>query len=93
MSLVTIPSGHTRSPAQGIGNPMITSIGSDHTTEMQGPRRYEARTTKPPGRGALLTTGVYRMWVEVLDFADSTGVVSNFRTLNLNSTTGQVYGT
>lgn len=76
--------------AQGIGNPVITSIGSDHTNEMQG-RGYMKLGPQNRLAVALSTPGVSNV-VEVFDFADSTGVVSNFRTLNLNNTTGQVYG-
>lgn len=81
-----------RVDAQGIGNPVISAIGSDHTT-----------TTLAHGQGymeigaqnriavALSTPGVSNV-VEIFDFIDSTGVVSNFRVADLNTATGQVYG-
>ncbi len=40
---------------------------------------------------ALSNPGVSNV-VELFDFVDSTGVISNFRTADLNSPTGQVYG-
>ncbi|HEY3403609.1 MAG TPA: PKD domain-containing protein [Ohtaekwangia sp.] len=72
----------------GIGNPVISSVGSDHSNtsaasgegymEVDGNRLAVALST-PTGN-----------FVEVFDF--NNGVVSNLRSLNLNTTSGQVYG-
>ncbi len=77
---------------QGIGNPIISAIGSDHSTAIaeqgQGYMELGARNILAV---ALSTPGTSNV-VELFDFVDSTGMVTNFRTANLNSTTGQVYG-
>jgi gliding motility-associated-like protein len=77
---------------QGIGTPVITAIGSDHllSEEVQG-RGYMELGAQNRLAVALSTPGVSNV-VEVFDFVDSTGMVTNFRTANLNSATGQVYG-
>ncbi|HYG18434.1 MAG TPA: PKD domain-containing protein, partial [Ohtaekwangia sp.] len=81
-----------RISAQGIDNPVISSIGSDHSSasDVSG-RGYMKLGPLNRLAVALSTPGVSNV-VEVFDFVDSTGVVTNFRSLNLNSTTGQVYG-
>lgn len=75
----------------GIGNPVISSIGSDHniTSEKNGQGYMKLGST---GRlaVALSTPGVSNV-VEIFDF-DTTGVVSNFRTADLGSPSGEVYG-
>jgi large repetitive protein len=77
---------------QGISNPVISSIGSDHLFSVE---EHGEGYMKLGGRNmlavALSTPGVSNV-VELFDFVDSTGMVTNFRTANLNSTTGQVYG-
>lgn len=77
---------------QGIGSPVITAIGSDHllAEEVQG-RGYMELGAQSRLAVALSTPGVSNV-VEVFDFIDSTGMVTNFRTANLNSAAGQVYG-
>lgn len=77
---------------QGIGNPVISAIGSDHlfSEEVHG-RGYMEIGAQNRLAVALSTPGVSNV-VEVFDFVDSTGVVTNFRTANLNSASGQVYG-
>lgn len=76
--------------AQGIGSPVISSIGSDHNLTLQangeGYMKLGAHLAV-----ALSTPGVANV-VELFDFDNATGVVSNFRTANLNTTSGQVYG-
>lgn len=80
--------------AQGISNPVISSIGSDHQL-----------TIKENGEGYMKLGPFNRLAValstpnatpsnivEVFDFVDSTGVVTNLRTLNTRQNTGQVYG-
>ncbi|AYB32137.1 PKD domain-containing protein [Chryseolinea soli] len=77
---------------QGIGNPVISSIGSDHNyaTAANG-QGYMKLGAKNRLAVALSTPGVSNV-VEVFDFADSSGTVSNFRTADLKNANGQVYG-
>lgn len=79
--------------ATGIGNPVISSLGSDHslTEELNGQGYMELT-------GSLLavafSTSTTNNDLEIFDFTDSTGVVTNFRSIDLNtaSAPGQVYG-
>ena len=76
----------------GISNPVISSIGSVHN---YSPPENGQGYMKLSGNGQLavaLSTPNVSNVVEIFDFADSTGVVSNFRTADLNQPTGQVYG-
>lgn len=76
--------------ATGIGSPVISSIGSDHSTanavEGQGYMKFG-----PDGKLAVAYSTGTNNFVELFDFVDSTGVVTNFRSIDLNAT-GQVYG-
>jgi gliding motility-associated-like protein len=78
--------------SQGISNPVISSIGSDHsfTSAVQG-QGYMKLGTGNRLAVALSTPGVSNV-VELFDFIDSTGMVTNFRKVDLKSATGQVYG-
>lgn len=79
----------------GIGNPIISSLGSDHmvTEELQGQGYMELN-------GNLLavafSTSNTNNFIEVFDFVDTTGIVSNFRRVDLLTNSpddpGQVYG-
>jgi gliding motility-associated-like protein len=81
-----------RVSAQGISAPVISSVGSDHQlTVQQNGEGYMKLGAQNRLAVALSTPGVSNM-VEVFDFADSTGVVSNLRTADLTTTSGQVYG-
>lgn len=81
-----------RITADGISNPVVSSIGSDHVvTSPENGQGYMKLGAQNRLVVALSTPGVSNV-VEVFDFIDSTGVVTNFRTADLNSTTGQVYG-
>ena len=75
----------------GIGNPVISSLGSDHllTEELNGQGYMELTGDL---LAVALSTSPTSNFIEVFDFTDSTGVVTNFRSLNLNTTQGQVYG-
>ncbi len=76
----------------GIGNPVISSIGSDHAvTSAENGQGYMKLGPQNRLVVALSTPGTSNV-VEVFDFADSSGQVSNFRTANLNNPAGQVYG-
>lgn len=77
---------------QGVGNPVITSIGSDHgLIPIEAAQGYMKLGAGNRLAVALSNPGVSNK-VEIFDFIDSSGVVTNFRSVDLNSTTGQVYG-
>ncbi|HYG03837.1 MAG TPA: PKD domain-containing protein, partial [Chryseosolibacter sp.] len=78
--------------AQGIGNPVISSIGSDHSLAIaEHARGYMELGANGVLAVALSTPGVSNV-VEIFDFIDSTGTVTNFRTIDLQQADGQVYG-
>jgi gliding motility-associated-like protein len=78
--------------AQGISNPIISSIGSDHSvTSAENGQGYMKLGPQNRLAVALSTPGTANV-VEIFDFVDSTGQVINYRVANLNSATGQVYG-
>ncbi len=78
--------------ANGISNPVITSIGSDHSlnNEISG-RGYMKLGPNNILTVALSTPGVSNV-LELFDFDNATGELSNFRSIDLNSASGQVYG-
>lgn len=75
----------------GIGNPVISSLGSDHllTEELNGQGYMELTGNL---LAVALSTSPANNALEIFDFVDTTGVVTNFRRLDLNTTSGQVYG-
>jgi hypothetical protein len=76
----------------GISNPVISAIGSDHAvTSAENGQGYMKLGGNNILAVALSTPGTSNV-IELFDFADSTGVVSNFRPANLNNPAGQVYG-
>lgn len=78
--------------ALGIGSPVISSIGSDHTvTNQQNGEGYMKLGAQNRLAVSLSTPGVSNV-VEIFDFDNGTGIVSNFRSANLNNPVGQVYG-
>lgn len=81
-----------RITSTGISNPVISDIGSDHaiTTEQNG-EGYMKLGAQNRLAVALSTPGVSNV-VEIFDFVDSTGAVTNFRTADLGNPAGQVYG-
>jgi len=81
-----------RITVDGISNPVVSSVGSDHmVTSPENGQGYMKLGAQNRLVVALSTPGVSNV-VEIFDFIDSTGVVTNFRTVDLGSTTGQVYG-
>lgn len=81
-----------RITAQGIANPVISSVGSDHITSVaENGQGYMKLSTQNRIAVALSTPGTANV-VEIFDFVDSSGVVTNVRTADLQSPTGQVYG-
>ncbi len=78
--------------AAGIGNPVITAIGSDHLTSplensegymKLGPNNVVAVALSTPGTSNLL---------ELFTLVDSSGVLTNYRKIDLKEPNGQVYG-
>jgi large repetitive protein len=76
----------------GLGSPIISSVGSVHSQAIQeNGQGYMKLSGQSILAVALSTPGVSNV-VEYFDFIDSTGVVTNFRTADLQQTGGQVYG-
>lgn len=78
--------------AAGIGQPVITAIGSDHPTSplengegymKLGPNNVLAVALSTPGSSNLL---------ELFTLVDSSGVLTNYRRIDLQEPSGQVYG-
>jgi hypothetical protein len=78
--------------AEGISNPVISSIGSAHSfsTEANG-QGYMELGGNSMLAVALSTPGVSNV-VEIFDFVDSSGTVVNYRRADLQTPAGQVYG-
>ena len=76
----------------GIGNPVITDIGSDHMVTDE----YNGRGYMKLGGQNMLVVALPSFNVsnvlEFFDFDNTTGLLSNFRSVNLNATAQQVYG-
>jgi large repetitive protein len=76
----------------GIGSPVISAIGSDHSTSIdENGQGYMELGAQNRLAVALSNPGTSNA-VEIFDFVDSSGVVTNFRRAELTNTTGQVYG-
>lgn len=78
--------------ANGIGDPVISSIGSNHTFKVVengqgymklGPGNRLAVPISNPGTSNR---------IELFTLNDTTGLISDLRTINLNQPAGQVYG-
>jgi large repetitive protein len=77
---------------QGIGAPVISSVGSDHSVAVR--EHAEGYMKLSPNNilaVALATPGTSNI-VELFDFDNATGVVSNPRQVDLGTPNGQVYG-
>jgi PKD repeat protein len=76
----------------GINSPVITSIGSDHViTDAYNGQGYMRLGGQNQLVVALPSFNVSN-FLEIFDFDNATGVVSNFRSVDLNATAQQVYG-
>jgi large repetitive protein len=76
----------------GIGDPVYSAIGSNHSFEYpQNGEGYMKLGAKDNLAVALSTPGVSNL-IEVFHFADSTGLLSNYRKIDLDTAAGQVYG-
>lgn len=78
--------------AQGIGDPVISDVGSVHSSQVQqngegymklGPRNQLAVALSTPGASNV---------VELFHLNDTTGVINNYRKIDLKEPNGQVYG-
>lgn len=78
-----------RVTSNGIENPVITSIGSDHSSLING-EGYMVFGSKSRIAVALASGG--SNVVEMFDFNTNTGVLTNFQSTDLNNSSGQVYG-
>ncbi len=76
----------------GIGAPVITAIGADHpTTPLENNEGYMKLGPNNLVAVTLSTPGVSNV-VELFTLVDSSGVLTNYRRIDLNEPTGQVYG-
>ncbi|HTF21522.1 MAG TPA: PKD domain-containing protein [Chryseolinea sp.] len=76
----------------GIGNPVISAIGSDHAiTSAENGQGYMKLGPQNRLAVALSTPGTSNV-IEIFDFNNTTGAVTNFRTANLNNPNGLLYG-
>jgi large repetitive protein len=75
----------------GIGNPVISGIGSDHSfATAENGQGYMKLSSGNILAVALPTPPTQS--IELFDFVDSSGVVTNFRTAELADSPGRVYG-
>ncbi len=77
--------------ANGLGAPVISDIGSDHSiSSIQNAQGY-MRLGAQNRLAVALSDGSSNV-IELFDFIDSTGAVTNFRKIDLNEPAGQIYG-
>lgn len=75
----------------GIGNPVVSAVGSDHSiTSAASAQGY--MKLGPNNRLAVALSQGGANVVELFDFDNTTGKITNFRTADLNSPSGNVYG-
>ncbi len=74
----------------GIGNPVISSIGSDHNLATQENGQGYMRLG-PQSQLVVALPGASNT-IELFDFDNSTGMVENFRSIVLSDGNGDVYG-
>lgn len=76
----------------GLGQPVITSIGSDHV--FKNPTLAEGYMKIGNGNNVAVPLSIpgTSNLIEVFHFSDSTGSLSNYRQINLNEPNGQAYG-
>ncbi len=79
--------------ATGIGNPVITNIGSDHSFSITGSegQGYMELGNQNILAVALSNPGTSNV-VELFDFDSATGILTNYRVADTNIATGQIYG-
>lgn len=78
--------------ASGIGDPVFSSIGSDHTFKSpQAGEGYMKLGARNNLAVALSNPGVSNL-MELFTLVDSSGRITNYRKIDLKQPTGQVYG-
>ncbi len=78
--------------ASGIGNPVITAIGSDHNTSpLQNSEGYMKLGPNNTLAVALANPGTSNL-LELFTLVDSSGVLINYRKIDLKEPNGEVYG-
>jgi hypothetical protein len=75
----------------GIGDPVFSSVGSDHVFSAAEPGRGYMKLGPQNRIAVALSDAAAGNLVEVFDFVDTTGVVTNLRTLPVQDA-GQMYG-
>jgi large repetitive protein len=75
----------------GLGAPVITDIGSDHSTTTANSAQGYMKLG-PQNRLAVALNDGSSNTIELFDFVDSTGTLTNFRKIDLNDPAGQIYG-
>jgi hypothetical protein len=77
--------------ANGIGAPVISDIGADHSiTSSQTAQGYMVLGAQD--RLAVALSDGTSNAIELFDFVDSTGAVTNYRRVDINEPGGQIYG-
>lgn len=77
--------------ATGISSPVISGIGSDHSfVNPESGTGY--MVLGPENRLAVALPTPSANTIELFDFVDSTGTVTNFRSIDLSEPSGDVYG-
>lgn len=77
--------------ATGLSNPVVSCAGTDHSLALPESGHGYMKFVGQNLLGVALNTGSANL-VELFDFDPATGIVSNPRTVDLNTTAGQVYG-
>ena len=79
---------------QGIGNPVLTSIGSSHDANVEISNRGYMKLSPDGSRVAVAFSSGGMNYVEIFDFDGQTGTLSNFLQIQLpdNNPPYQVYG-
>ncbi|HEY8934772.1 MAG TPA: PKD domain-containing protein [Cyclobacteriaceae bacterium] len=76
----------------GIGNPVVTNIGSIHSFDnLEGGKGYMKFGPSPLLAVPINTPGVSNV-IELFDFNTNTGTLSNYRVADTQVSTGDIYG-
>lgn len=76
---------------EGIGKPVYSTIGSDHSMTSTG----NGESYMVVGSNGMLAVGLTSggsNLIELFDFDQATGGVTNYRSINLNEPVGEIYG-
>jgi len=81
-----------RVSANGIGSPVLSAIGSDHTTAITANGQGYMKLGPQDRLAVALSSSPTSNKIEVFDFDPVNGDITNFRSVNLTGATGEVYG-